>query len=126
MLSIKLSSFATTHNRKGTAPKGRLGYRHLHRLRNHPGPSRFNFYKLFNMICNGAITTLIFYLLFYFIHVNILPLPAWCQQKSEEAFGSPGTGAMNGYELACGCRELNLAPSQKQQLSLTSPVLKNI
>ena len=40
---------------------------------------------------------------------------AWCLRRPEEGVGSPGTGAMDGCELPCGCWELNRGPLQEQQ-----------
>lgn len=38
----------------------------------------------------------------------------------EEGNESPGTGATDGYQLPCGCWELNMDPLQKEQVLLTT------
>lgn len=35
-------------------------------------------------------------------------------QRPEEDVVSPGTVVTDGFELTCGCRELNLGPQQEQ------------
>ena len=47
---------------------------------------------------------------------------AWCPRKPEEDTIAPGTGAKDGYELPCGCWELNSGPLDEQTKSL-SPAL---
>jgi hypothetical protein len=47
-------------------------------------------------------------------HVGAVP------QKSEVGIGSSGTGIIDGYELLCGCWELNLGPLEEQQMLLTA------
>jgi hypothetical protein len=40
-------------------------------------------------------------------------LHVWCLWNSEEKVKSPGTGAVDGCELPCGCWELNLEQEQQ-------------
>lgn len=53
-------------------------------------------------------------------HVN-----ACCRRKSEEGFGSPGTGDIDGCEPPCRYRDSNSDPLQEQHILLTvKPWLK--
>lgn len=58
--------------------------------------------------------------------MNILPacmsvnyVNACCLRKSEEGFGSPGTGDIDGYEPPCRCWESNSDLLQEQHIFLT-------
>ena len=50
--------------------------------------------------------------------MSVYHIPAQCPGRPEEGIRSPGTGAVDGCELPCGCWELNVGPLQGQpQLS---------
>lgn len=46
---------------------------------------------------------------------SVYHVHAWCPQRSAEGAASPGTAAIDGCELPCGCREKNPGPLQERQ-----------
>lgn len=49
-----------------------------------------------------------------------MPQPSAFEGGSEEGVGSPGTGIAGGYEVPCGCWEVNLSPLEQQPVLLTT------
>jgi hypothetical protein len=47
-------------------------------------------------------------------------LCVWCTWGPEKGVESSGIGVTDGYELPCGCQELNPGPLEEQPVLLTS------
>lgn len=52
--------------------------------------------------------------------MSVCHMPAQNPGRSEQNFGSPGTGVTNGCELLCGYIKLTSVPLQEQEVLLTT------